>query len=53
MNDVLDMLGLFQAKGGLLLCFVWIVFEVKLLRRDFNKHQHDESGRAFIRVQAE
>jgi hypothetical protein len=50
MSDMLDILGLFQAKGGLLMCFVWVVFEVRLLRRDFNRHEHDGQGRAFIKV---
>lgn len=50
MTDLLDILGLLQAKGGMLIGFVWIVLELRRMRRDFNRHEHDDDGQPFIKV---
>jgi len=50
MTELLDTLGLLQAKGGMLIGFVWIVFELRRLRHDFNRHEHDDAGQPYIKV---
>lgn len=52
MTELLDVLGALQAKGGLLIGFAWMIVEVRRMRRDFNRHEHDEEGKPVIKVLA-
>lgn len=53
MVELLDIMGALQAKGGVLLCFVWLIYELRRLRADFNRHEHDDDGKPFLKVVAE
>ena len=46
--EALDILGVIQAKGGVLMGIFWMVFEVRRTRKDFNAHKHDEDGRVIV-----
>jgi hypothetical protein len=38
---MLEVFKMVQDSGGLLLGFVWVVFELRGVRRDFAKHETD------------
>lgn len=50
MTDLLGFLGMIQSNGGMMVGFAWLVWEVRSIRRDFNRHEHDEEGQPFLKV---
>lgn len=50
MADFLAFVGSIQQNGGMLAVVIWGVIELRSIRRDFNRHDHDEDGRPFVRV---
>lgn len=39
MSDLITLLQTVQNGGGMLAVFVWMVFEVRSLRRDMSRHE--------------
>lgn len=39
MNDIFTLLGGIQNGGGIMLVLIYLAFEVRSLKRDFNKHE--------------
>lgn len=50
MNDVLGIMGSLQSGGGILVGFALVIWELRSIRHDFNRHEHDEEGRPFLKV---
>lgn len=37
MRDIFDALGEIQSHGGMMILFVWVLFDVRYLRRDVDE----------------
>jgi hypothetical protein len=52
-SDLLAFLGGIQDGGGLLAGLVILILEIRQVRRDFNRHRHDEEGKPFLVVESD